>query len=58
MEAWDRSMDKEDMAKRLKIMGIDIERMLEKRVHLGLWVKVREGWSDDDRALRQLGYDG
>ena len=48
--------------KMLKAVGsearADIERMLEKRVHLGLWVKVREGWSDDDRALRQLGYDG
>ena len=48
--------------KMLKVVGeearADIERMLEKRVYLGLWVKVREGWSDDDRALRQLGYDG
>ena len=48
--------------KMLKAVGAearaDIERMLEKRVFLGLWVKVREGWSDDDRALRQLGYDG
>ena len=48
--------------KMLKAVGeearADIERMLEKRVYLGLWVKVREGWSDDDRALRQLGYDG
>lgn len=48
--------------KMLKAVGVearaDIERMLEKRVYLGLWVKVREGWSDDDRALHQLGYDG
>jgi GTP-binding protein Era len=24
---------------------------------LRLWVKVKSGWSDDDRALRSLGYD-
>lgn len=48
--------------KMLKAVGVearaDIERMLGKRAYLGLWVKVREGWSDDDRALQQLGYDG
>jgi GTPase len=26
-------------------------------VHLELWVKVRDGWSADERALRQLGLD-
>ena len=36
----------------------DLERMLGRSVFLGLWVKVREGWSDDERALRQMGYDG
>jgi twitching motility protein PilT len=29
MDAWDKSMDKEDFAKRLKLMGIDIEQLLE-----------------------------
>ena len=34
----------------------DLENMLETKVFVRLWVKVREGWSDDDRALRSLGY--
>jgi GTP-binding protein Era len=25
-------------------------------VMLNLWVKVKGGWSDDERALRSLGY--
>ena len=33
----------------------DIARMLGRPVHLEVWVKVREGWSDDERALRGLG---
>lgn len=33
----------------------DIARMLGRPVHLEVWVKVREGWSDDTRALRGLG---
>lgn len=34
----------------------DLERMLDRKVYLETWVKVREGWSDDERALRSLGY--
>jgi len=34
----------------------DIETVLEKKVFLRLWVRVKEGWSDDIRALRSLGY--
>jgi GTP-binding protein Era len=28
-----------------------------RRVHLNTWVKVREGWSDDDRLLQRLGHE-
>ena len=45
---------------RLKSIGTkareDISKMIESKVYLNLWVKVREGWSNDERALRGLGY--
>ncbi|MEZ5580190.1 MAG: GTPase Era [Candidatus Competibacteraceae bacterium] len=34
----------------------DMERLFDRKVFLQTWVKVREGWSDDERALRSLGY--
>gem|GEM_PF-4960400 len=33
-----------------------MERLLEARVHLGLWVKIRGGWSNDEQFLGTLGY--
>jgi GTP-binding protein Era len=45
---------------RLKKIGeqarADIESLLGCKVMLRTWVKVRSGWSDDERALRSLGY--
>lgn len=35
---------------------LDIEKLIEGKVFLQLWVKVKEGWSDDERALKSLGY--
>lgn len=50
-----------DKGSRLKNIGqqarLDMERLLDYKVMLKLWVKVRRGWSDDDRALRSLGYE-
>ncbi len=34
----------------------DMERMFGGKVFLRAWVKVRRGWSQDERMLRQLGY--
>jgi len=36
----------------------EIERLLGRKVHLGLWVKVAEAWRKDDRLLHRLGYTG
>ena len=39
-----------------RLARADIEKMLDKRVHLEVWVRLRKGWSDDPAALRRLGY--
>ena len=50
-----------DKGARLRSIGSearkDMERLFDTRVMLRLWVKVKSGWSDDERALRSLGYD-
>ncbi len=35
---------------------IDMEELFDRKVYLELWVKVKSGWADDERALRSLGY--
>ena len=35
---------------------IELEKLLERPVFLQTWVKVRAGWSDDERALQHFGY--
>ncbi len=46
---------------KLKLIGReareDIEKLLEKRVMLRLWVKVRPGWSTTAAGLKRVGYD-
>jgi GTPase len=36
---------------------LELNRAFGERFHLTLWVKVREDWADDARALRQLGVE-
>jgi GTPase len=36
---------------------IDMEKLLGKKVFLQCWCKVKSGWNDDERLLKQLGYD-
>jgi GTPase len=46
---------------RLKRVGraarLAVNELLGRRVHLTLWVKVRENWADNARALHQLGVE-
>ncbi|MFK8078730.1 MAG: GTPase Era [Granulosicoccus sp.] len=34
-----------------------LETLFGSKVYLQLWVRVKEGWADDERALRSLGYE-
>ena len=36
---------------------IELSERLSRRVHLELWVKVRDNWSDSDKDLQRLGYE-
>ncbi|MCU7833959.1 MAG: GTPase Era [gamma proteobacterium symbiont of Taylorina sp.] len=36
---------------------ISMEALYDKKVFVKLWVKVKDGWSDDERALKSLGYN-
>ena len=46
---------------RLKSIGTDaradIERLLQAKTHLELWVKVRSGWADSAALVKSFGYD-
>ena len=48
-----------DKGDRLRSIGqdarADMERMFDSKVMLRLWVKVKRGWADSDRALKSLG---
>ncbi|QLE84587.1 GTPase Era [Shewanella sp. Scap07] len=35
---------------------VDMEVLFDNKVFLEMWVKVKSGWADDERALRSLGY--
>ncbi len=49
-----------DKGSRIKQVGIDarkdMEALFDRQIMLTLWVKVKKGWSDDERALTSLGY--
>ena len=35
----------------------ELERLLEAKVFLEVWVKVRSGWADSEEHLRSYGYE-
>lgn len=49
-----------DKGSRIKQIGMDarkdMEVLFDRKIMLTLWVKVKKGWSDDERALTSLGY--
>ena len=50
-----------DGGRRIKAIGArargELERMLDRRVHLFLFVKVRENWVEDPERFAALGLD-
>jgi len=50
-----------DKGAKLKSIGTnarkDIEALIDRKVFLQLWVKVKSGWSDSETSLKNLGYD-
>lgn len=50
-----------DKGSKLKEMAssarVEMEKLVGKKVFLQCWCKVKSGWSDDERVLKQLGYD-
>lgn len=36
---------------------VELERLFDGKVYLEVWVKVKSGWADDERALKSLGYE-
>ncbi|WP_148716183.1 GTPase Era [Chitinolyticbacter meiyuanensis] len=36
---------------------LDMEKLFDAKVYLEVWVKVKSGWADDTRVLRQQGFE-
>ena len=49
-----------DKGERIKRIGtetrVELERLLDAKVFIELWVKVRSGWADDEARVRSFGY--
>lgn len=50
-----------DKGEKLKEMAtqarLDMEKLIEKKVFLQCWCKIKSGWSDNERVLHSLGYE-
>lgn len=40
-----------------QLARVDMEKLFGRKVFLEMWVKVKEGWSENERLLRKLGYE-
>ncbi len=49
-----------DKGERIKRIGtetrVELERLMDAKVFIELWVKVRSGWADDEARVRSFGY--
>jgi GTPase len=50
-----------DKGERIKRIGtetrVELEHLLDAKVFIELWVKVRSGWADDEARVRSFGYE-
>lgn len=50
-----------DKGERIKRIGtetrVELERLLDAKVFIEMWVKVRSGWADDEARVRAFGYE-
>ena len=50
-----------DKGERIKRIGMEarqeLEKLMDAKVFLELWVKVRSGWADDEARVRSFGYE-
>ncbi len=50
-----------DKGERIKRIGtetrVELEKLMDAKVFIELWVKVRSGWADDEARLRSFGYE-
>jgi len=50
-----------DKGDRIKRIGtetrVELEKLLDAKVFIELWVKVRSGWADDEARVRSFGYE-
>ena len=50
-----------DKGERLKRIGTEarqeLEKLLDAKVFIEIWVKVRSGWADDETRVRSFGYE-
>lgn len=50
-----------DKGERIKRIGtetrVELEKLMDAKVFIELWVKVRSGWADDETRVRSYGYE-